>query len=163
MLQTVAHEVASSNGTTTVTLVIAVVGLGIAIASLVWQWVSWQFEGPKLKVRVSQGLWIGDSSGETYWIITAVNVGRSPIELTGWGMELPSKNVIQIIGSSVSPTLLPHSLAGGHQAPFFMSQGDLSKHLTNNGGLPVKLRPFVSTSLDEKVYAKHLTISRIPD
>jgi len=144
-----------------VTLAIAVIGLCVAIGGLVWQWRSWTYEGPKVKVRVRQGFLLRDVSGDLFWIVSAINVGRSPVELTGWGMELSPKNVLQMFVAHPSSTSLPHTLNGGHHATFFMPKEDLRASLAERG-LPKTVRPFVSTSVQERVYGERLTIPLEP-
>lgn len=144
------------------TLAIAVLGLCVAVATFVWQWVSWQYEGPKVKVIVRQGFGIGGGSDELFWMVKAVNVGRSPIELVGWGFEVSDETSIVMLMPHPSSTPLRHTLNGGHDATFFMSQEDLRASLLRRGRLPQTVRPYVSTTVKDKIYSERLTIPLQP-
>ena len=150
--------VVTSNGTSAITLIIAIVGLCVAIAGFIWQWMSWKYEGPKVKVTASHGIVTGEPAGKIYLSVTAVNVGRSPVELTGWGVELTSEYTVTSIPALLNSPTLPHTLNGGHQAKFTMDKDDLRQYVFQRGGLPQKVRSFVSTSIDGKIYGKKFVI-----
>jgi hypothetical protein len=120
--------------------------------------VTWQYEGPKVKVIVRQGFSIGDDSGELFWMVKAVNVGRSPIELLGWGFEVSDESSIVMLMPHPSSTPLRHTLNGGHDATFFMLQDGLRESLSERGGLPQTVRPYVSTTVKEKIHGERLVI-----
>ena len=73
-----------------VTLVFAVLGLVLAVASLVWQFASFQLSGPRVRVRLREGLrdlqgvLIGppamypNAVGEHVLAVEVVNSGRLP-------------------------------------------------------------------------------------
>jgi hypothetical protein len=111
-----------------------------------------------VKVIVRQGFSIRDSTDEPFWIVKAVNVGRSPIEIVGWGFKVSDESSIVMLMPHPSSTPLRHTLNGGHDATFFMSQEGLRESLLTRGGLPQTLRPSVSTPVKEKIYGESLTI-----
>lgn len=73
-----------------VTLVIAVAGLSLAVASLGWQVFAWHASGSKVKVETELGiLGYPDDRMDSYIGVTVRNVGRTAIDVTSWALALP--------------------------------------------------------------------------
>ena len=124
------------DGFSTVTLTIAIIGLCIALGTLVWQWRSWLYEGPKLKVAVGQafGLDAVREMPAMDLLVTVQNVGRSPVQLTGWGFEMPDKTTLVDLDATRPPTSLPFTLNGGHETYFVMELATVIDAATGGGG-----------------------------
>lgn len=102
-------------------LIIAIVGLVIAVASLTWQAVTWFYEGARVKVEVTYGLvTCGPELSDQMVIVTATNVGRSPVGVTGWGFDLGGGKTMIVREPVPGSTDLPTTLAGGHGAKWFV-------------------------------------------
>lgn len=138
------------------TLVVAIVGVVTGVASLVWQAVSWTYEGPKVKVRLATSFPVvtGSQLGDPHYSVTAVNIGRSPVLLNGWGFELPGGDSVVDLSGDAGAIRLPWTLEGGHEAQFFMSYSRLHGTLEVHHPNGVKVRPFVSTATAGRRYAK---------
>lgn len=147
-----------------ITLVIAVLGLALAIAGFVWQLVTWRYEGAKIRVALSTVFPVhGDQLGDPHHCVTATNVGRSPVSLTNWGFELPDGGSTYMRRPLPISTPLPHTLDGGQQASFHCAYKELRASLHRSVPAGVVLRPYVSTALHGKVYAKQqLTVEPSP-
>jgi hypothetical protein len=151
---------AASTGADAVTLVIAVVGLILGLTSFVWQCISWSREGPKLRVTTSLGFALGAVPGEHFRIVTVVNVGRSPVEITGWGFELPTKETMVVLNPEPMSTRLPNTLNGGHQAVFHALIEELRNTLPTSLGSSAQLKPYVYSTVHSKVYGKPFLLTR---
>lgn len=125
-------------------LVVALVGVVIASASLAWQVYSWRRTGPALKVSASNALVAsGPRTGVNLIQVKAVNRGRSSLQVTGWGFQLPDGSAWFGARQYRFSSPLPTTLDGGHEAAFFVEEHALHDYLAN--GTP--LIPFVNTSL----------------
>lgn len=107
-----------------VTLVVAIVGLALAVASLVWQAATFVLAGARIKVRLQQGA-IGNGSAivgpldaridfedlrnqgftQPVLAIEVRNVGRMPISVTGWHAVLENRMSYTDARSPVNPEL----------------------------------------------------------
>jgi hypothetical protein len=63
------------------TLTISIAGLVIALATFVWQWRTWLYEGAKIRVTCVIGLPTSQPEGSPHYLVKVANVGRSPVEL----------------------------------------------------------------------------------
>lgn len=68
------------------TLALGVVGTATGIGSLIWQFITWRQSGPRVIVEAE--LAVGDENRWTLQV-TARNIGRSPISITGIRIEDP--------------------------------------------------------------------------
>lgn len=111
-------------------LVVALVGVVIASGTLTWQIVSWLRDGPRVKVKLSSAFpTYGGHLGPHHYQVTAVNVGRSPLALSGWGFELPNGHSTFMAVPLPFSTPLPHTLEGGHEASFYIEVAALESGL----------------------------------
>ena len=142
------------SGLELVTLVVAIVGCGLAIATFVWQWVAWTYEGAKVRVTCKQAFGVGALAGPLLWCVTATNVGRSPTLVTGWGFSLPDEQQLVMWNPLPMSQELPCTLEGGHEISFYAEQPDIMQTLIDHGAANQPLRPFVHTSSRGKVLGK---------
>jgi hypothetical protein len=113
------------------TLVIAVIGLVLATLSLIWQASTFFLTGPRVKVRLSEGLRSPqggvviappsiyteagraalDADGYTEHVlaVTARNAGRAPVSLTRWSLRFGNEVVVVYPGGGGNVPL-PHRL-----------------------------------------------------
>jgi hypothetical protein len=143
-----------------VTLAISILGLVIAMATFVWQWRTWLYEGAKIKVSCVVGWPTANPEGPPHYLVNVVNVGRSPIELVGWGFRLSTGETTYVPQDPYRPYRLPYSLPGGHGATFFIEVKDLSAALTRTSGATTRVKPFVSTSTKGTIYGKSFDVPR---
>ena len=114
--------------------VLGLIGTVLATASVVWQFAQHRLTGPRIRVDLrwggltSQGSLTGPmkTSLETFRVAGVVqpmfavvvrNVGRTPINVQGYGVAVPSGASVSQPGNRFDPTL-PHRLEGGSQATF---------------------------------------------
>lgn len=136
----------------------AIIGLCVAVATLVWQWRSWLYEGPRIKVTCTGGFAVPGTPREQLWMVEATNVGRSPIKLVNWGFDIPGYGAVVDQTNSLSPTRLPTTLNGGHSSMFMMPKSSLLASLDGAGRTDKSVRAFVTTPVHGRVFAKAITI-----
>lgn len=143
------------------TLVIAVVGLVLGVVSLVWQMVSWTYEGPRIKVQTTRGFRVSGAgaTSDAHVVVTARNVGRSAVELTSWGFDLGRDTTTFMPPTVSTPTRLPSTLAGGHEAKFFLAEAQLKEAVAraNTGQQP---RAFVTIATGKRCYSSVVKLGR---
>lgn len=124
-----------------VTLVIAVVGLILSVASLCWQIAQHRLSGPRVRVEL---LWGGIAHDRAVTgpiqgtlevfrhagVDTAVvavkgrNHGRLPIDITGFTVEMDGGGGYSLPGWQPNPSL-PHRLESGSEVTFYVPFEDL--------------------------------------
>lgn len=114
--------------------VLGLIGTVLATASVVWQFAQHQLTGPRVRVDLrwggltSLGSLTGplSSSLETFqaagvtrpmFAVVVRNVGRTPIDIQGYGVAVPNGARVSQPGNQFDPRL-PHRLEGGSQATF---------------------------------------------
>jgi hypothetical protein len=141
-----------------VTLIIAILWFALAVATLAWQVVTWLYEGARVKVKHSFAfLTFGPELSEQMLLITAVNVGRSPIEITGWGIDVGGGTSLFVSNPIPGSTPLPTTVDGGHHAKFFMELAEHERAVKRAAG-PKPPRPYVSLGTDKKVKGKVISL-----
>jgi hypothetical protein len=133
---------------------VILITLCLAVTTFVWQWRTWLYEGAKIKVKLSwAAVGLVPGTAQRCWQVSAVNVGRSPTEITGWGFELLDKTTHLYLPPYPIATPIPSTLAGGHGAQFFVTIATLTAALnTCNAADRAVIRPYVEAA-GEKVYA----------
>jgi hypothetical protein len=141
------------------TLAIAVLGLVLAVVSLVWQVVTWTYEGAKVRVTASFGfLTYGPELSDRMVIVEASNVGRSQVELLGWGFDVGGNASLFVPRAVRGSTDLPHTLTAGHTAKFFLPLAALKEGLRQEN-ITRAPRAFVTLGTGGKAYAKPLKLA----
>lgn len=124
-----------------VTLVIAVAGLALSAVSLTWQVVQHRLSGARVKAellwggrgpdRIVSGPVRGDlrslqHAGVTEAImgVRGRNVGRLPVDITDFAIELDGGMSYSLPGWHVNPST-PHRLEPGSVASFYVPLGDV--------------------------------------
>jgi hypothetical protein len=126
-----------------VTLVLAVIGTVTGVASFAWQMVSFQRSGPMVKINIDYpriGVYDKEAGKAIYTVrIKAFNAGRSPIQVTDWGVILPNdKSLNAYPGDYVSDFLgntkvskfsdsIPFRLKPGHCGMWFLTMDDIRR------------------------------------
>jgi hypothetical protein len=135
------------------TLAIAVVGATTGIASLVWQ--AWAFirSGPNVVVKASGGVtsFRPDNSPDMIFIVEARNVGRSPCQVSGWGLDFPDGRQYVQFRPVPGSTSVPYTIEGGHCARWLVPMAHLSEVpelLTDD---PVRVKGFVHLGNGERI------------
>jgi len=146
------------------TLVIAVIGLVAGVASLGWQVVSWRLTGPVVRVEIGYGIEvIAGNLGQDIVYVRAINVGRSPVEIEGWGFRLPDgKTIIDMAPEPGSVPPLPITLDGGHAQEWRMSLRRLVGSRESEGYPPTRVRGMVRLGTGEVRSKKTMEIWRRP-
>lgn len=138
-------------------LVIATIGALTGVAALVWQIITRTRGAHRVTVEVSNAV-IVDGFDESGVIICveAINSGASAIGISSWGFELSKNRGGFAIPHSVHPsTPLPHMLAPGTNAKFFVPAENLGAQIRHNPGLsPRDLRAFVQLATGRKTYTQ---------
>ncbi len=135
------------------TLAIAVVGAVTGIASLAWQ--AWVFirSGPNVVVKVSGGVtsFRPDNSADMIFIVEARNVGRSPCQITGWGLDFPDGRQYVQFRPPPGSTPVPYTIEGGHRATWLVPMAELAEEpelLTED---PVRVKGFVHLGNGDRI------------
>jgi hypothetical protein len=139
------------------TLGIAVLGFVVAVASLVWQMVAWRAEGARVRVEVRSafGVMMTGELGDHLLAVEALNVGRAAVELVGWGFDLGGDRSIPDMRPMPMSTPLPHTLAGGHKATFYMPAVPVRATIREQGAAG-RARAFVSLGNGKRVLSERL-------
>lgn len=141
------------------TLAIAIAGLVVAVASLVWQAVSWSYTGARVRVKVSNGVTAYGSEPVIVAIVEANNVGRSAVEVTGWGLLLPGGQSFVLQRALPGNTPTPSTPAGGHRATFVIPFGYLARPEVVGAGDSVKVRGYLDLGTGKRVTSDRFDIA----
>jgi hypothetical protein len=145
------HRTAEVSGSQVITLVIAVLGLLLAVAGLVWQAATWRLAGPVVKVELGEGTVL--PTGLKYVSVTARNVGRSDVSITGWGLQQRGDSDVMMIPMPTIPTPTPPvTLAAGHSLDFYFERPALEAHFPMLGSIEV--RGFIGLATGKRLYSK---------
>lgn len=126
-----------------VTLVIAVLGLVLALASLGWQVAQHVLSGPRVSVellwggmgadRVVAGPVQGNLDSFRYAGVTQPifsvkgrNRGRLPVDVTGYTVEMEGAGGYGLAGWAPNPSL-PHRLDSGSEVAFYVPLEDIQR------------------------------------
>jgi hypothetical protein len=118
---------------------IAIGGVILGVTSLGWQVWTWRRSGALVRVTAGQSLPLydtptGQAAGQWHVAVTAVNKGRGPTTVTGWGFEAPTGgNIISfrpLVWSSPIPFPIP---AGGHEGSWFMETDEIKASCHREG------------------------------
>ena len=139
------------------TLAVAIAGLVVAVSSLVWQAVSWSYTGARVRVRVSNGITAYGPEPVVVAIVEANNLGRSAVEITGWGLVLSGGGTFVMPRALPGNTATPSTLAGGHRASVLVPFGYLARPevLTED---PIRVRGFVDLGTGKRVTSDRFPI-----
>lgn len=136
------------------TLTLAIIGTVLGVLNLLWNIRTWVASGPRVKVTVSNDFPVaGPEIGDLHVGINAANTGRSPITVTGVGIELPSNENMVITGLPRFSTTLPHRLEPGSSAAWHVPADEVWQICKERGYSPSQLRPWVRLADDTKAYA----------
>lgn len=146
------HTIQEEGVVDVLTLIVAILGLVLAVVSLAWQIAQHQLAGPRVRVRLLWGC-MGNGrvatgpvegtldafrhSGISHPVfVMAVegrNVGRMPIDVTGFGVELNGFISYSLAGWQHNPAL-PHRLEPGSEVTFYVPLEDIQRAVDLSGG-----------------------------
>lgn len=137
-----------------IALVIALVGLVLSVISLTWQVLQWRLAGSRVKVETRLAVGVGGQPPLDKLIaITARNVGRTAISLTGWGL-LDVRRDAHVPGHTMGVPMnpaMPVRLEPGTAQDFYMPLETTVTQLTEMGVLPAaRLHGFVSLATGKR-------------
>ena len=129
-----------------VTLVIAVVGLVLSVASLCWQVAQHRLSGPRVRAELLWGgiahdravtgpikgtLEVFRHAGVDTPVIAVKgrNHGRLPIDVTGFTVEMDGGGGYSLPGWRFNPSL-PHRLESGSEVTFYLPLEDVERAVT---------------------------------
>jgi hypothetical protein len=138
-------------------LVIAIVGLFLAIASLLWQAWVWSASGPKVQVDTTDAVVArSKTDGFAGVAVVARNCGRTDTQITGWGVlcryEEPASKVWFPYPSDEpesDPIIL--TIAAQHQATWYARNVDLTRAAA---GRQMRVAGYVRLGTGRKVVSK---------
>jgi hypothetical protein len=138
-------------------LVVAVLGLALSLIALVWQVVAWRMTGSVVKVETGRGILTGPQGlGPDVLTVTARNVGRTQVAVTGWAFRLPSgESVWPSMGGAWKGPATPYTIEAGHEAEWLVPEATIRESLIDHGDLlPLELRGFVNLATGQQVIAR---------
>ncbi len=151
----------SSEAINLLTFIIALLALLMAVASLIVATMSHIYTGARVKVTSGHG-YIPPNFEDPLITIEARNLGRAPVVITGYGLEIRDGQGGTIPGYlnplPVSPPV-PMTLLGGHAQTWYLREAGMVEALRSSGrrgGVPVA--PFVTLGTGKAVYAKRRTL-----
>jgi hypothetical protein len=135
---------------------IALVALGLSIASLGWQAWTWKNSGPVVEVKVSNAITDALTPGDAqhYVEVEAINTGRAATSVTGWGIGMPGgANVVVTMPLPISEKT-PCRLESHSRAAFFI-EGDELRRVHAERGIPFEdMWPWVELGSGKKIRCK---------
>jgi hypothetical protein len=135
--------------------VLAIIGVVAASVSLIWQVVSWRLTGPVVRVKVGTGIPVREGQlGPEMVYVRAINIGRAPIEVAGWGFRLPDGRTIVGVDEYGGGENVPFTLAGGHSESWYMYRTTLMGTREGASGAPIALRGMVQLGTGRELLSK---------
>lgn len=138
-----------------VNLVIAILAFVGAVVALVWRFVEWRLTGSVVKVVTKHAVAVTAGVGDPRAVtVTAHNVGRTQVAVTGWGFRVPDHvDVVDVYGNVSNGPAVPLTLLPGHEAAWVMLRHGLAKALaTYPADTPI--RGFVHLGTGRTILAK---------
>jgi hypothetical protein len=127
-------------------LLVALIGVALAGASLTWQVFSWRREGPRVRVTTAFGFPVfGPKLGDQHISVTATNEGRSAVGVQNWGFDLGNGHNAVVMQPLPWSAQLPATLEAGHEMTFFADLRDFEDQLSASGHSG-RIRAFVGTA-----------------
>ncbi len=103
--------------------VVATAALLLAVASLGWQAYSFKASGHRVQVRMHSGVGMfdfTDTEPRSVYIVEAANVGRAPVQVVSWSLQLEGQDAGLFVTAPVpGSSPLPCVLEPGHRAQWF--------------------------------------------
>ena len=168
------------------TLLIAIVGAVTGVASLAWQIISSRLDRGRLSVELCAG-WLTDQGAvtaplngaaevtlsrdsEALLVVTATNVGRSPVSLASWAVEIGPTSLSGRNDLGVNPSL-PVRLEGHERAHFVVRAADvvglggaIRQGHAPKGALAVDMvRASVSPTVGKRVVSEAFELQLVED
>lgn len=165
------------------TLGIATLGLVLSLIALVWQIVSWQFTGPRVKVTATRGWLLPPGETVPLVIITVRNVGREPVAVQSWGLvgeKEPTGSVVtrfhnrgtgwhgeQFTYPNPQPwqgPSVPYTLAGNHQVTWSVIKKEVSQSLAERAQEGKRHKAYVDLATGKRCHSREvLTFEPVED
>jgi hypothetical protein len=137
------------------TFVLAIIGAVTGVGSLAWQINTWNQSGPVITVTALQALpTYGDRVGDPLVNVTARNSGRSPVTITGWGLEFLDGQTMVLMQQLRMSTPLPHRLEEGASGSWFIETKDVRDECASRGIRYQDLCAFVNLADGRTIKAK---------
>lgn len=141
--------------------VILIAGLVVVLAWLGWRARTWRYNGP-VEVRTGYA-WPSrgdhdDHTGERLIQVTVRNSGRSPVQVASWGLATPGDGMITAIERIGSADPLPHVVAAGSEAQWFIRYSEVRLTCIERGYSMAQLRARVKLGNGKAVRAAHTGI-----
>lgn len=142
-----------------VNLVLALIGVIGATVALVWRFVEWRLTGSVVKVNLNHATLLmndGTVGANKAVSITAQNVGRTSVSVTGWGLEIdPQETIVMFQAEPWMGPALPYTLEPGHEASWLMFKAGVRERLaTLSRGPATPLRGFVNLGTGKRARSK---------
>ena len=131
-------------------LALALIANVLAIAAIIWQFLTWRWSGPKIKVSVHLSA-VGEPGGLFEAIrVVAVNDGRFATQIIAWGVIFASGTIFPFPGSFQGSDACPITLDPKHRAGWLASIPDIKGGDT---GI-IRFRGFVGLATGETMTSK---------
>ncbi len=151
------------SGVDAVTLVLAILGFVLSVASLLWQFVSWRLSGPRVRVEMRVGATNGQRIGtvpvNASWresldfmakqdnllsrvlVAKIVNSGRQSTSVVNYSAAIDDAGMqVGVLAAPFGSPPLPHRLEAESQVSYYLDLNDLLKVLAalEASGQPAK-------------------------
>jgi hypothetical protein len=142
------------------TLALAITGVVLGVLSLGWQAWTWARSGPVVKVEASSSFPIYDGHmGEHHVSVKAINRGRAPATITGWGIGFPDGGGLFVPTQLSWSTRLPHRLEPHSSAEFHVEAEEVRRTAHQKGVPYDKLKPWVRLADGTTVESKGVPLA----
>jgi hypothetical protein len=145
-------------------LIVAIIGLLLAVASLIWQAYTFSRSGIRVMLKVGTGFAAYENPrqvGPPLLTTTAINVGRFGTSVTSWGIRFPGGLSLARMPNEDPPWAAPPPgarLEGGEALEFYWPLYELAASIRSDPRLdPNQARVFVNLAIGKTVLSKRLT------
>ena len=137
-------------------LFVGLIALALSVVSVVWQFVTWRGSGPLVRVEVSQSVPVlpGQRPGDLYTQVTARNLGRMPITVTSWALELPDGSGLFFVSPAEWSSPLPFRLDSHAEASWWVRTAEVRQSCAERGIAPSTIGGIVSLANGKTAKAK---------
>lgn len=144
-------------GTAGAALALASLSFVISLASLITTIVLWRRSGPRVRVTTGSAYLVFDGGVDTdtqYIAVEAANVGRAPVTISGWGIQLPGNAILANVDPAPWLPKLPYRLEAGASVTWHLDAATIRREAGARSVSLDVLRGFVQLATGEKVLAR---------
>jgi hypothetical protein len=147
----------AGGSSSTVWEILAAIGAITGVPSLGWQVYIWSASGPRVRVEIANAFPVyGSTMGEHCFSVKAINDGRAPAVIQGWGLRAPNGQDLVVINPLPFSEKLPSTLDPGSSTTYFIEASDVSKMCKELNVAVADMAPWVRLATGKEIFGKRL-------